>query len=262
MPRERFDDPRALRAAIRRGRWRKPTAGLCPGYTQVNLVAVPQDLAFWFLLFCQRNPRPCPVLEVLEAGLTEPLRMAPGADVRTDCPGYRVFRGDCVEERADVTDLWRDDMVTFLLGCSFTFEHGLLAAGVPVRHVEQGCNVPMYVTDRPCDPAGPFEGNLVVSMRPIPAHMVSRAVQVTSRFPGVHGAPVHVGAPEHLGIEDLGRPDFGDPVEVRPGEIPVFWACGVTPQLALRNARPEIAVTHAPGHMLVTDRRDEDFAAF
>ncbi len=254
--------PNELRQAIRSARWRGPTAGLCPGYTQVNLVILPQSLAFDFLLFCQRNPKPCPVLEVIEPGCTEPRRMAPGADVRTDCPAYRVFRGDRVTPADDVRDLWRPDLVTFLLGCSFTFEAALLEAGVPVRHLELGCNVPMFVTSVSCEPAGVFRGNLVVTMRPIPSDLVPKAVTVTARFPGVHGTPVHVGNPDRLGIRDLGAPDFGDPVEIRPGEVPVFWACGVTPQVALRNARPELAITHAPGKMLVTDVLDRSLAVF
>lgn len=253
-------DPRSARGMARQGTLRGPTAGLCPGRVQANLVVLPREHAFHFLLFCQRNPRPCPLLEVIEDGGTEPAHLAPGADVRTDLPRYRVFRGDRVEERDEVTDLWRPDLVTFLIGCSFTFESGLLRAGVPVRHVELGRNVPMFVTDRRCAPAGPFSGPLVVSMRPIPAPLVSAAVTVTARFPGVHGAPIHVGDPAGLGIRDLQRPEFGDPVPIRGGEIPVFWACGVTPQLAIREARPEFALTHAPGHMLVTDRLDEEFA--
>lgn len=253
-------DPAVFREAVRLGRWRQPTAGLCPGFTQANVVILPAENAFHFLLFCQRNPRPCPLLEVLEPGETAPRRLAPGADIRTDVPAYRVFRRGEPERLPDIRDLWREDLVTFLLGCSFTFEAELLEAGVPVRHLEEGLNVPMYVTDVPCDPAGPFHGSLVVSMRPIPASRVGRAVQVTSRFPDVHGAPVHVGDPAGLGIRDLAAPDFGDPVSVRPGEVPVFWACGVTPQVALGNARPELAITHAPGHMFVTDRRDAEFA--
>jgi uncharacterized protein YcsI (UPF0317 family) len=226
----------------------------------VNVVILPAAYAFHFLLFCQRNPAPCPLLEVMEEGVYEPRILAPGADIRTDCPRYRVFRHGTPEDRDDVVDTWRADFVTFLLGCSFTFENALLAAGVPVRHIEEGRNVPMYRTNRPCEPAGPFSGNMVVSMRPIPAPLVSRAVQITSRFPAVHGAPVHVGDPAGLGVADLARPDFGDRVEVRPGEIPVFWACGVTPQVAIEAARPEVAITHSPGFMFVTDRRDEEFA--
>ncbi|GAB4252724.1 putative hydro-lyase [Deferrisoma sp.] len=256
------NSPRELRRLCRSGEWTGSTAGLCPGHTQVNLVTVPAAWAFEFFLFCQRNPKPCPVLEVLEPGQTEPRYLAPGADVRTDCPRYRVFRGDEVHEVPNVRDVWRDDLVTFLLGCSFTFESALLEAGVPVRHVEMGRNVPMYETGIPCEPAGRFRGNLVVTMRPIPADLVPRAVQITSRFPGVHGAPVRVGDPAGLGITDLSRPDFGDPVDIREGEVPVFWACGVTPQVALRNARPELAITHAPGCMLVTDRMDREWAVF
>ncbi|MGQ9857566.1 MAG: putative hydro-lyase [Thermodesulfobacteriota bacterium] len=254
--------PVEFRSMVRRGSWSRPTAGCCPGHTQANLVILPARYAFHFLLFCQRNPKACPVLEVVDEGLWEPARTAPGADIRTDCPKYRVFRGKEVEERPHIVDLWRDDLVSFLLGCSFTFEWALAAAGVPVRHIEEGRNVPMYVTNVPCEPAGPFRGNLVVTMRPIPGHLVSRAVQVTSRFPGVHGAPVHVGDPCYLGVRDLSKPDFGDAVTMRPGEVPVFWACGVTPQVALLNADLELAITHAPGHMFVTDMREEQLAVF
>jgi len=224
------------------------------------VVILPASLAFHFLLFCQRNPKPCPLLEVMEEGVAEPRRFAPGADIRTDVPLYRVFREGAWEEREEIRDLWREDLVTFLLGCSFSFEGALIQAGVPVRYIEENVNVSMYVTNIPCDPAGPFQGNMVVTMRPVPGHLVSRAVQVTSRFPGVHGAPVHVGDPGVIGIRDLGRPDFGDPVTIRPGEVPVYWACGVTPQVALQAAKPELAITHAPGYMLVTDRRDEELA--
>lgn len=256
------ESPREFRQMVREGRWKGPTAGCCPGHTQVNLVVLPAEYAFHFLLFCQRNPKPCPVLEVLEEGMWEPILSAPGADVRTDCPRYRVFGKDGVEERGEILQLWREDLVTFLLGCSFTFEWALMEAGVPVRHVEEGRNVPMYRTSLPCLPAGPFKGEMVVTMRPVPGPLVSKAVQITSRFPGVHGAPVHVGDPGFLGIRDLQKPDFGDPVSIRPGEVPMFWACGVTPQVALLKAKPTLAITHAPGHMLVTDLRDRDLAVF
>ncbi len=252
--------PARLREAIRCGRYRGVTSGLAPGFTQTNVVILPARYAFHFLLYCQRNPKPCPLLEVLEEGRWEPSKLAPGADIRTDCPGYRVFRGEKVDEVKQVGELWRDDLVTFLLGCSFTFESALLKAGIPVRHIEENRNVPMFITARDTEPAGPFYGKLVVTMRPIPPQQVSDAVRISARYPGVHGAPIHVGSPEQLGIQDLQRPDFGDPVTVRPGEVPVFWACGVTPQVALLNARPELAITHAPGHMFVTDQRDEAFA--
>ena len=250
--------PRQVREWIRAGRWSGPTAGLARGFAQANLVVVPRDFAYDFLLFAVRNPRPCPVLEVTDPGCPEPAGVAPGADLRTDLPRYRVFREGRLEgEVCDITSLWRDDLVAFLLGCSFTFEEALLRAGVPVRHLELGCNVPMYVTDIPCRPAGVFSGTVVVSMRPIPAALVARAVQVTARYPRAHGAPVHVGEPAAIGIRDLDRPDFGDPVPVRPGEVPVFWACGVTPQVALLGARLPLAITHAPGHMFITDIPEE-----
>lgn len=253
--------PKEIRERIRRGEWRRPTAGCASGYVQANLVILPRDLAYDFLLFTHRNPKPCPLLEVTDAGSPEPVRVAPGADLRTDLPRYRVYRhGLLAEEATDLLSLWRDDLVAFLLGCSFTFEAALLKADVPVRHLEEGCNVPMYITRVPCAPAGVFEGPLVVSMRPIPPDKVARAAAVTARFPAVHGAPVHVGTPEALGIRDLGRPDFGDPVSIRPGEVPVFWACGVTPQAVAMAVKPPLMITHAPGHMFVTDLRDEALA--
>jgi len=225
-------------------------------------VVLPRAYAFDFLLFCQRNPKPCPLLEVVEAGGYEPVQTAPGADLRTDLPLYRIWRdGRLVAEVPDVREHWRDDLVSFLLGCSFTFEAALLRAGVPVRHIEQGCNVPMYVTNIECVRAGVFHGPLVVSMRPIPVEQVVRAVQITSRYPAVHGAPVHIGDPAMLGIRDLARPDYGDPVDIRPGEVPVFWACGVTPQAVALRSRPEFMITHAPGHMFLTDVPDEQLAA-
>src|SRR5689334_19763527 len=247
--------PVAVREAIRRGEWTGPTAGLAPGFVQANLVVLPEADAFDFLRFCLRNPKPCPVLEVCEPGSPEPERSAPGADLRSDLPAYRVWRdGELAEERADVRELWREDLVAFLIGCSFSFERALLADGLPVRHIEQGVNVPMYRTSRACAPAGRFSGPLVVSMRPMTPPQALRAAEITARFPEVHGAPVHAGDPAALGIDDLGEPDYGDPVEVRDGEIAVFWACGVTPQAAAVASRPELMITHAPGHMFVTDR--------
>ena len=234
-----------------------PTSGWATGFTQVNLVTVPRDWAFDVLLFGQRNPQPVPLLDVTEPG-DRTTALAPGADLATDLPRYRVWRdGRLVDEPADVSDLWADDLVSFLIGCSFSFERALLEAGVPVRNLEQGRNVAMYRTDRPCRPAGRLSGPLVVSMRPVPGALVATAVQVTARMPQVHGAPVHVGAPEALGIADLAAPDFGDPVEAHDGDVPVFWACGVTPQAALMASAPPFAITHAPGHMLVTDVPDE-----
>jgi uncharacterized protein YcsI (UPF0317 family) len=223
---------------------------------------VPRALAFDFLLFCQRNPKPCPLLDVTEPGSPEPRLVAPGADLRTDLSGYRVYRdGEMVDEPTDLHRWWRDDLVAFLLGCSFTFEHALLQAGVPLRHVEAGCNVPMYRTSRLCRPAGLFNGPMVVSMRPLTPAQAITATRICSRFPRAHGAPVHFGDPAAIGIRDINRPDFGDPVAIEPGEVPVFWACGVTPQAVAMEARVPFLITHKPGHMFVTDWRDTELEA-
>jgi uncharacterized protein YcsI (UPF0317 family) len=233
-----------------------PTAGLAPGFTQANLIAVPRDWAYDMLLFAQRNPKPCPVLDVTDPGSPRTV-LAPGADLRTDVARYRVWRdGELVGEPADATGHWRADLVAFLIGCSFSFESALAAAGVPSRH---GRNVPMYVTTRECRPAGRLRGPMVVSLRMVPAALVATAVAVTGRMPAVHGAPVHVGDPAALGIADLATPDFGDPPVAEPGDVPVFWACGVTPQAALVASRPPFAITHAPGHMFVTDVPDSEY---
>jgi uncharacterized protein YcsI (UPF0317 family) len=233
-----------------------PTTGHAPGFTQANLVILPRDWAYDMLLFGQRNPQPVPLLDVTDAGSFR-TTLAPDADLRTDLPQYRVWRdGELVDEPSEITGLWRDDLVSFLIGCSFSFETALLDAGVPVRNIEQGRNVSMYKTSIRCRPAGRLEGPLVVSMRPVPASLVATAVQVTGRMPQVHGAPVHIGEPATLGVRDLAVPDFGEPVEIRPGDVPVFWACGVTPQAALMASRPPFAITHAPGHMFVTDVPD------
>ena len=237
-----------------------PTAGWASGYTQANLLTLPQADAYDFLLFAQRNPRSCPVLDVFDAGeVTGPL-LGEGGDICTDVPLYRIYEnGDLVEEVTDVTSRWSDDLVSFLIGCSFTFEAALIEAGVPVRHIEQGSNVPMYRTSERCRPAGRLSGPMVVSMRPIPAELVATAVRVTSRYPAVHGAPLHVGDPAALGIYDIDQPDFGDAVDIRRGEIPVFWGCGVTPQAAVMESRPALAIGHAPGHMVITDVRDSQY---
>lgn len=256
-------NPKDLRELIRKGGLERQTGGMAPGHVQANLAILPADLAFDFLLFCQRNPKPCPLLEVVEAGSNEPKQMAPGADLRFDAPKYRVYQyGEMVAETSDVAEFWRDDLVSFLLGCSFSFETALMRAGVPLRHIECDTTVPMFITNVPTTPAGVFSGPLVVSMRPIPHEKVVRAIQVTSRFPAVHGAPVHIGDPEAIGIEDVNRPDLGDPAEIRDGEVPVFWACGVTPQAVAMSSKPPFMITHSPGHMFITDVRDEDLAVF
>lgn len=253
--------PREIRSIIRAGDWDTTTEGLAPGFVQANLAIVPKDLAFDFLLFCQRNPQPCPVLEVLEPGAFEPRETAPGADIRSDIPRYRIYEnGELAGEVTDITDRWQDDFVSFLLGCSFSFESAMLAAGIPLRHLEAGNDVPVFVTNRDTMAAGAFAGPLVVSMRPIHHTQVVRAVQTTSRFPGVHGAPVHIGDPEEIGITDLDDPQWGARTDVREGEVPVFWACGVTPQAVALASKPPLMITHAAGHMFLTDMQDAHLA--
>lgn len=251
-----------LRELIRNKEWTIPTTGASPGIVQANLVMLPREEAFNFLLFCVRNPKPCPVLDVLEPGEVEPV-IAQGADLRTDLPKYRIFRdGQLEAEAEDVLDVFHEDMVSFLLGCSFSFENALLVAGLPVRNMEEDKNVSMYITNRLCRPAGPFSAPLVVSMRPMTPEEAVRAVQVTTRFHLTHGAPVHLGSPEKIGIKDLDKPDFGDPVAIRPDEIPIFWACGVTSMLAATSAPLPLVITHSPGHMFVSDLKDEDMTVF
>ena len=223
--------PQQVRQLIRRNELVRPTAGLCQGHVQANLAVVPKDLAYDFLLFCQRNPIPCPILDVTDVGSPEPRLLGPGADLRYDIPKYRVWKnGELVDEPTDVARYWRDDLVAFLIGCSFTFETALLKAMVPVRHIEEDCNVPMYLTDIACRPAGFF-----------------------------HGAPLHIGDPAVIGIRDVSKPDFGDAVTIKPGEVPVFWACGVTPQAVAMAVKPELMITHAPGYMFICDTTDESY---
>ncbi len=248
---------RAARAAIRAG-FDKPTAGIAPGMTQANMIALPKEWAFDFLLYAQRNPKSCPVLDVCESGSWQTV-LAEGADLRTDIPRYRVWeQGKLVDEIQDATAIYQQhpDLVTFLIGCSFTFETPMLEAGIDIRHISDQCNVPMYKTSRLCRPAGRLQGELVVSMRPIAADRVADAVSISSRFPSVHGGPVHIGAPELLGIRDIMQPDFGDAVRIEKGEIPVFWACGVTPQAAVMRSGVSFALSHAPGYMFITDVPD------
>jgi len=253
----------AARAPIRRGEWTRHTSGLADDLVQGNLVILPQALAADFLLYCQRNPKPCPLLAVGDVGQPLLPALGQGIDVRTDLPRYRVWRqGRLVDEPTDITALWRDDLVSFVIGCSFSFEWALLADGLPLRHVALGRNVAMYRTNIATAPAGPFHGPLVVSMRPMKAAHAIRAVQISSRYPAVHGAPVHLGDPALIGIADLAMPDYGDAVEVLPDELPVFWACGVTPQAAIAAARPEFCITHAPGAMLITDWPNARVATF
>ena len=246
--------PAEIRQMIRKGEITTPTSGFCPGYAQAILAVLPGKYAYDFLLFAQRNPKACPILEVSEMGSRELKKIAPGADIARDIPKYRIYEnGVLQEERTDVAGLWRDDLVSFLIGCSFSFESELIEAGIEIRHNTMGCNVPMYLTNIACEPAGIFHGNMVVSMRPIPYEQIVKAVTVTAAVPRVHGAPVHIGDPSVIGIKDIMQPDFGDPVMIKEGEVPVFWACGVTPQAAVMASKPDFCITHAPGHMLITD---------
>lgn len=256
-----FVKPFEVREMIRKGKMQRPTSGMCRGYAQGNLVTLPKKLAYDFLLFSQRNPKPCPVLEVTDEGSSKLKAIAPGSDIATDIPRYRVYiRGELQGEYADIKSFWREDFVSFILGCSFTFESALIEEGIELRHIQNGSNVPMYITNIDCKPAGMFSGPTVVSMRSIPLDKVVKAVQITSRYPSVHGAPIHIGDPSLLGIKDIHKPDFGDPVEIKDSEIPVFWACGVTPQAVAMKVKPEIMITHAPGHMFITDIKDRELA--
>lgn len=247
------------RQQIRQGQWRGHTSGMAPEFVQANLVILPQALAADFLRFCQANPKPCPLLAVSEAGQYHWPALGHDLDIRSDVPLYRVYRhGQLDDECSGLHALWRDDLVSFALGCSFSFEHALLEAGIALRHVEQGRNVAMYRTSLQTQACGPFSGPMVVSMRPMKAADAIRACLITARVPRVHGAPVHIGDPSLIGIADLDKPDFGDPVTVAADELPVFWACGVTPQAVVMQSRPELCITHAPGHMLITDWRNRD----
>ncbi|RTZ41696.1 putative hydro-lyase [Candidimonas sp. SYP-B2681] len=251
------------RQAIRDETHNGPTAGLAPGFVQANLMILPQTLAAEFLLFCQRNPKPCPLLAVTEPGDYIVPALGQDLDIRSDVPKYRVWRhGELSAEPRNLRDVWRDDLVTFAIGCSFSFEEALLADGIDVRHISQGTNVPMYRTNIPTSPTPSLQGPLVVSMRPMQARDAIRAIQITSRFPSVHGAPVHLGDPARIGIHDIDQPDYGDAVAIGDGEIPVFWACGVTPQSIIQTVKPEFSITHAPGHMLITDLHNSQLASF
>ena len=250
-----------LRAAIRAGSHSTHTSGLARDHVQGNVVILPQALAADFLRYCQLNPKPCPLLAVSQPGDPMLPKLGADIDIRTDVPRYRVWRhGELVAEPTDLRALWRDDLVTFVIGCSFSFEQALLDAGLSLRHVDQNRNVAMYRSHIATLPAGPFNGPMVVSMRPLKAAAAILAIQVTSRFPDVHGAPVHLGDPSLIGIADLGKPDYGDAVDVMPDELPVFWACGVTPQAAITQARPDFCITHAPGAMLITDLLNHQLA--
>lgn len=251
--------PQALRQLIREGTLTGHTSGMADGYIQANVVILPSSYAYDFLKFCFRNPKTCPLLDVSEIGSTSFPYYGKDADIRTDVSKYRIYKyGKLVEEVDDITHLYTDDMVSFLIGCSFTFEHALLEAGIPVRHIEEDHNVPMYRTNIPAEASGEFKGNITVSMRPMTMAQAIKATEITSHFKNVHGTPIHIGSPESLGIENINTPDYGEAVTIKPGEIPVFWGCGVTPQSVALDAKPELMITHSPGHMFITDIKDSD----
>src|SRR5205823_1231619 len=254
--------PREIRADIRSSKLSSVTAGLGENYVQANLAVLPRDCAYDFLLFCQRNPRPCPLIEVTDVGSPEPIGVAAGADLRTDIARYRIYKdGVLADEVTDVTPYWRDDLVAFLLGCSFTFEWALLEAGIRLWHVEQGKNVAMWRTSIACRPSGVFHGPMVVSMRPIAAGELAKAVTASARFPGAHGAPIHIGDPTAIGIRGRATPVWGGPRASGPGDVPVFWACGVTPQAVALASKPPFMITPSPGHMFITDLPNSALAA-
>jgi uncharacterized protein YcsI (UPF0317 family) len=250
-----------IRARIRAGAWSGATSGMAPSQVQANLAILPREFAGDFMRFCHLNPKPCPLLAVSEAGAPRLPALGRDLDVRTDVPRYRVFEdGRCVDEPQDILRWWRDDLVTFVLGCSLTFEQALLEAGLRLQHVERGTAVPMFRTSVQTRRAGMFHGPLVVSMRPFGPAQAIRAIQITSRFPTMHGAPLHMGFPQAIGIRDLSKPDYGEAVEVSADELPLFWACGVTPQAVVEAAKVPFCITHYPGAMLITDLKNADAA--
>lgn len=253
--------PSLFREKVSRGEWQAGTESMCPGYVQANLVILPAEFAFDFTVFCLRNPRPCPILEVLEPGDPVVRDMAAETDIRIALPQYRIFKnGELAEETSEIGDHWRSDLVAFLIGCSYTFEEALVKGGVPVRNYSQKKDPAVYITSITCRPAGIFSGPMVVSMRPVPSSLVSRAVQITSRFPQAHGAPVHIGDGKSIGIKDIAKTDFGEPVEIKEGEVPVFWGCGITPQTVALQSKIPFVITHKPCHMFVSDIKLEELA--
>ena len=253
--------PAEIRQKIRHGELVRPTAGLAPGYVQTNVVILPKELSSDFLLFCKKNPKACPLIEVIDPGKFEAILSAPNSDIRSDIPLYRIYKnGILSEETSDIKTKWRKDFVTFLIGCSFTFEAALIKNGIQLNHIKEGKNVSMFVTNIPTERAGVFSGPMVVSMRSIQIDKVDQAIQTTAKFPSMHGAPIHIGNPKEIGILDIDNPDFGDRTLIKENETPVFWACGVTPQSIAMSSNPPIMITHAPGHMFITDKKDEEYA--
>ncbi|SDK03985.1 Uncharacterized protein YcsI, UPF0317 family [Jeotgalicoccus aerolatus] len=248
-----------IRKKIRDGEHTGPTSGIAGDKVQANLAILPKEYAFDFLLFAIRNSKPVPIIEVLEAGEFVS-RYAKNSDIRTDIPQYNIYKnGELTETVSDIKKYWRDDFVTFLIGCSFTFEQAILDAGISIKHIDEGRNVAMYKTNIETEPAGVFKGNTVVSMRPFKKSLVDKVTEITNEFPNMHGGPVHAGDPKEIGIRNIDKPDYGDSIEIAEDEVPVFWACGVTPQNVVLNAKPEILISHAPGHMFITDINYEEY---
>lgn len=255
--------PEAVRRLIRGGEWKKPTVGLAQGYVQANILILPKEKAYDFMLFCLRNPKPCTLLEVLDAGSPMPKITCSNSDIRYDLNKYRIYKQGRLECEVDhIADYWREDFVSFILGCSFTFENALIKSGVEMRHVQENKRVPMYTTNIKCTSANDLDTNMVVSMRPIPIGKLVKTIQITARYPSMHGTPVHIGAPEQIGISDITKPDFGDHVNICSNEVPVFWACGGTVFNLIEKLDCNIAITHAPSHMYILDLKDDDFMAF
>lgn len=254
----RISDSAHLREAIRASRYTGHTAGLAPGLLQANIVILPEQYALDFMRYCQRNPKPCPLVGVSETGNPMMKTLGHDIDIRDDVPSYNVYRdGELFKVVTDINQFWQDDFVAFALGCSFTFEDALIRAGIPVWHIENNKTVPMYRSSIQTCPAGPFNGEMVVTMRAIDAHRVDEAVEISKRYPMAHGRPVHIGDPAAIGLNDLSRPQWGDSPAPLGDKVPVFWACGVTPQNAIMRAKLPVSITHTPGHMLITDVDDQ-----
>ena len=247
---------------FRTGQYTGRTSSFSQGYVQGSLYILPEEYALDFATYCHRNPKACPLLAIGLVGDPYLPVLGQDLDVRTDVPRYRVMQdGEVIDEPTDIRNLWRDDFVSFVVGCSFSFEHALTMSGVSLRECARGDNVVMYQTNIDTFPAGPFGGKLIVTMRPLVPAQAIQAIQVTSHFQNSHGAPVHIGVPEHIGISDLESPLFNaKPPQMRPDELPVFWACGVTALFAVKHARPSMCIMHKPGSMVIADLQNTGLA--
>lgn len=253
--------PKDIRSLIRKNQFTEHTMKIAEGYVQANLAIIPAKYALDFMIFCQRNPKPCPVLEVTEIGVSTLKYLSDTADLKTDIPQYRVFKdGECVDEPLDIKRYWREDLVAFLLGCGATVDHVLHGSGITLRHFKEEKVPPIYITNIQCEPAGPFRGPMVVSEKPIQIRQLSQMIQISSRYPLMHGSPIHIGNPKLIGIEDMKKVHWGEESDVLEDELPVFSACGVTPQTVAVNAKLDLLITHYPGKMFLSDRRNYEFA--